>query len=334
MRVRLAWWCTLAVLVGPTAPRAQAEPSAAPPPAAPDATVVAEEMARTESGRALNGHLFNPSLYIVTPFSVTSFGAQTIYGYSNVAGPSLDVAGRTIGNKHYPTAAYGSSVQLSARIIEPLSFRLDATGYIFSGVKTQAALVVGLNATYAVDGGFTLGTKLAPGLRGAITFDVSYRPSLNITPAAALSASAAAGMIVSNELFFNANVLQYRPGISLAWAPHPAFGLIAEGRYLRFQVEKSGADAIKGNAWEASALADFDLHPLSPVPIAIYGVFRFQDPFNAPGISRTENAGGGIFYTGRVHLAVGLEATYQWFHIRQQLNTRAGVVDLGLRYYW
>jgi hypothetical protein len=121
--------------------------------------------------------------------------------------------------------------------------------------------------------------------------------------------------------------------VSLAYAPHPAFGLVGQGALVSSRrTSGSGTKVSYGATFGASA--DLDLERLWRVPIALLAVYRWA---GAGGVPRLQDYGGGVFYSRRVPLQLGLEVVYRSQYLRpdvQRYPVKATVEALVLRYYW
>jgi hypothetical protein len=84
------------------------------------------------------------------------------------------------------------------------------------------------------------------------------------------------------------------------------------------------------------ALAGLDLDPLVHLPVTLQAGYRGDLPI---GSGRTvDHAALGVYYSGRVNLALGLEMAYRHGLIRPgvdpTLNTNSVSGLLWFRYYW
>ena len=71
------------------------------------------------------------------------------------------------------------------------------------------------------------------------------------------------------------------------------------------------------------------------MPFALLALYRWE---GAGGISRLQDIGGGVFYSGRVNLQLGLELTRRSQTARKdasgELPITATLAALVMRYYW
>jgi hypothetical protein len=305
---------------------------AAPALAEPATEAEAEDVAA--SPRALNGHVFTPTRFLTSPFSTTHLSSDTLYAAATATGPRYDVAGRVIGGRTYSLAAFGNVIEYQYRFADFLALRVGGTAVVFSGIDGPSALVTGATFRYNLGLGLTAGYTLARVVRLAVVFDAGLAPAFDLTIAAGLLRAIQTRVFDSDAVFTLGRTVQLQPGLSVAWAPHPLVGLQGEVRYVYTEVEKSSEANATGDAVSVTALLDLDFGRISPVPLALLGFYKLQDPTEGDKQFRVENAGAGLFYTGRVHLAAGVTYTRQWFDVRPKFPTRANMLDLVVRYYW
>ena len=84
------------------------------------------------------------------------------------------------------------------------------------------------------------------------------------------------------------------------------------------------------------ASTDYDFGAVSSVPIGLMLQFSWTAPVSGSGVQHVTDLGGGIFYTGREHLAVGLQLIARRFAVEQNLDVswKTYITTIGLRYYW
>lgn len=113
-----------------------------------------------------------------------------------------------------------------------------------------------------------------------------------------------------------------------------SLGVAATARYEHTFGERtplSRDDAILG-----AAAVDFDFRAISPVPIGLLASYQAAVPLNGDQAGHTLD--GGVFYTGRPELVLGLETSVRRFPQGTSIGTRidsdAIVGQLVTRYYW
>jgi hypothetical protein len=81
---------------------------------------------------------------------------------------------------------------------------------------------------------------------------------------------------------------------------------------------------------------DFDFKAISDVPIGLQAVFSWSAPISGTILDHVSDLGGGIFYTGRPHLALGLQIVSRRFKVRPGVDVSWStyLATIGARYYW
>ena len=293
------------------------------------------EQETTASPRALNGHVFTPSPYVVSPFSTTHLGSHTAFAYATATSARFNLQGEVIGERDYDLAGYGNNVQYQYRFADWLAARVSGNLTLFSGIDGESALAAGASFRYNVGLGLTSGFRLGDSIRLAFVLDASFQPAIDLTIREAILRALETGEADGGgDAFVLGKTVEYRPGLSFAWAPFPLLGLSAEVRYVYIDIEDSSSqDPASGDAVDMAVLADVDFGAISSWHIALTGLYRQQEPTDDTGF-RIQNAALGIMYTARPHLAAGVTLTKQWFNIRPTLDTDASLVHILLRYYW
>jgi hypothetical protein len=287
--------------------------------------------------RELAGHVFIPSLVVTDPFTSTNFSINTLAGYSWITGPGFDIRGDEIGRASYVAEALGEAVSFQASLARWLALRLSGGGGLNGGSGGRSALVVGAVAPILLGVGATASWKLGRIFRLGGTVDFVYSYSKLIQPLSAVQASLTENQVDTAQLSQRINGYSVTPGASLAIAPIRAIGLIASAQYLW--------NGLYGDVSSASlsyivlgASGQLDLRPICAlVPIAFLLSYRAQIPLQ----SHTRYAHaleGGLFYTGRHAIDLGVEAQLKWFDLRPdtrlELDTLQLTVSVLLRYHW
>jgi hypothetical protein len=303
-------------------------------PSAPRAESTRAEETAT-SPRALNGHVFTPSPFVVSPFSTTHLGSFTGFAYADATSARFNLQGEVIGERDYSLAGFSNNVQYQYRFADWLAARISGNLVLFSGIDGESALAAGASFRYNVGLGLTSGFRLGDAIRVAFVLDAGFQPAIDLTIGEAIARAIASGSTSDGEdAFVLGKTVEYRPGLSFAWAPHPLFGLSAEVRYVYIDIEDSSSeDPAAGDAVDMAALVDVDFGTISSWPIALTGLYRQQEPTTDEGF-RIQNAALGVFYTARPHLAAGVTLTKQWFNIRPTIDANASLVHILMRYYW
>jgi hypothetical protein len=122
--------------------------------------------------------------------------------------------------------------------------------------------------------------------------------------------------------------------VSLAWAPHPAVGFVGSAAFIWSRRTSGGGEKEQtGSVFAING--DLDLGRLTPVPIALIAVYHWE---GAGGLARLQDIGGGVFYSGRPNLQLGVEVAWRDQTVRQDVEgetpVEATLAALVLRYYW
>jgi hypothetical protein len=284
-----------------------------------------------DSDRQLAGHVFTPSSYVLTPFSTMAFGSTSFFA-SGTARSVRDIRNHAAGTISYDLVGFSQGFDFSGRINKALSIRAAASFTIYSGADGKAVLVAGVSGSMYGSIGVTLGQTFVGPFRAAVTMDVAALPQYDLLIANAVL-DALQGVINSNDLFVKGRRISYQPGISLAYAPHKAFGLIGQAAFVTTRRE-SGSGTKERSGTQFGISGDFDMEQLWHVPIALTAVYSWQ---GAGGLTRLQNVGGGVWYTRRVPLQLGLEVVWREQALRpdiQGLPLKATVATIVFRYYW
>jgi hypothetical protein len=296
---------------------------------------------RRESPRALNGLVYQPSRLLTGPFTETSFGMATLFGGGTATAPRYDLAGNQIGSRDYSMAAYGQNLDLHLRLTPDIALRFAVEGLIFSGINGRGLLVAGATAQAGANVGITAGKNLSRTTRLSFIGDFGIQPQYSVLIGNAVIATLQSRVFDSTGLLSTVNRLRAAPGLSLAWAPSPLLGFIAEARYVWTRRVTNDGDTESRTVSSASlgGLAVLDFDPLISFPIALQASYRGDIPVGSSGgASQVHQAGLGVFYSRRVSLALGLEVLWRHGDLRPgvspTLKSNAATGALSLRYYW
>jgi hypothetical protein len=339
-------WGTRAEEPGPaTAEPAPAEGvSASTPPA--DERKADSTSPPVESPRALNSHVFQPSRLVTGPFVATAFGMATFAGEGTVDAPRYGLTltpsgvGLTqVGTKQYTLATYGQALNADFSLTPDIGLRFEVTAIVFSGTNARGLLVAGATAQTGFSAGVTAGKNLTRELRLSFVGDFGVEPQYSLLIGNAISAAAQSGRFDDTGLTEEVNRLRAAPGVSLAWAPFPWFGLIAEAKYIwsrRISSQDSSSQTLNGASW--GGLLSLDLDPLLHWPFGFQAAYQGAFPMGDNGIPEIQQVSAGVYYTRRVRLALGLEFIYRHGDVRPgvtpTLTAESGTAAIQFRYYW
>jgi hypothetical protein len=298
-----------------------------------------------ESPRALNSHVFQPTRLLASPFNTTAVGMATFAGGGEVEVPGFTISSPLLGTitqfptKKFTVATYGQALNADFRLFPDIGLRFEATATAFTATSARGLLVAGASVQSGFTVGVTAGRNLGREMRLSFVGDFGIQPQYSVIISNAV-VSALAGLFNDNGLLTEVNRLYGSPGLSFAWAPHPAFGLIAEARYvwLRRISNQTDSSARDTNGMSAAGILSFDLDPLIRWPIGFQAGYRADIPFGSNGIFGVTQVSFGVYYTRRVRLALGLEGIWRHGDVRPgvepTLTTDTGTAAIQLRYYW
>jgi hypothetical protein len=326
-----------------------ARPSAEEPSSTPGAAVVAPAATPRPEGRELAGHLFMPALGIVGPFATTSFGTWLTLGTGTTTGSvTLQIPGnpapppQTITGK-VSYAAVGGALAYEYQFLPGVSGRFQLTETLYSGTTGAAVAVVGTNARIGAGLGLTAGLPIGDSVRVAAVLDTSYVPRIGLLLGPAIKSayqSCSTGVADCRfdfaQLFQQKNVLQLQPGVAAAWTPVRALGVTGNLSYSYSSLDSTGSGTVSQSAVSVGAAFDFDFRMISSVPVGIQVTWNSNVPVSGGGESRFTDVGGGLFYTGRKDLSLGLQVVDRRFKVVPEVDVSWSTVlaIIGLRYYW
>jgi hypothetical protein len=322
-----------------------ARPAAEEPAAAPVAPAsAAPAPSPRPEGRELAGHVFMPTLGVKGPFAVTSFGTFLTVGEgSSVATMTLDLpdgSTQTIGGSvNY--VAIGGVLNYEYEFLRGVSARIGLSESLYSGTTGTALAVVGTNVRLGLGLGLTAGLPIGDSIRVAAVIDATSAPRLGLLLGAALRSLAdtcQAGDCTFDlgQLFQQKNVIELQPGVAASWAPFRSLGLTGNLSYSYSSIETSGSGTLSSSGVSMGAAADFDFLAVSRVPVGLQLTWASQIPVSGEDNSRYTDVGGGLFYTGRKDLSLGLQLFVRRFKVVPEVEVSWTTVMamIGLRYYW
>ncbi len=328
----------------------QATPSTTLPPA-PQTTVTPAPVAPTPEGeplvpgekdappsRVLNGHVFMPSASVPGALTTTSFSTYLVTVYGNTTGSAQ--IGDQLYSGTFDYAGVGAIVGYEYAFLDHFSARISITELVYSGINGSSALVIGTAVSTAGSLGFTASLPIGDSLKLALLVDGGIGPGLALTIGSGISsiikACQAGNCSAGNgEVFGTKNSFTFRPAVAMSWAPWRPFGVTAYLSYA-FVTENLNAGSVSGQAFGLGVALDFDFYAISNVPIGLQAVYTWTAPTSGTSLQHVSDLGGGIFYTGRPHLALGLQIVARRFAVNSDVNVSwsTWLATIGLRYYW
>jgi hypothetical protein len=302
-----------------------------------------------QSGRELAGHVFMPALGLVMPFTTTSFGTYLTMGAGSTTGSvTLQLPGtpppapQTIdGTVSY--AAIGGVFGYEVEVVRGVSARVKLSETLYSGITGAAVAVVGTNVRLGAGLGVTAGMALGDSVRVAAVFDASYTPRMGLLLGPAIKAayeSCQAGVSSCtfdvSQLFQQKNVLQLEPGVAASWVPLRSLGVTGNLTWVHASLDRGAGGTTSQEGVSVGAAVDFDFKEVSPVALGLQLTWNSLVPVSGGTDSRFTDVGGGIFYTGRKDLSLGLQLISRRFRVAPSVDVSWStfVATIGLRYYW
>lgn len=330
--------CALLLIAAALAaePIRAAEPSSMSTESVPPTSTNAEP---SPHGRILNGHAFMPALDVPGALLTTSFLSGLLIGIGQTSG-TFNVSGQPIsGNFEY--AGIGAVIGYEYAFLNYFSVRLALTELIFSGITSRSALVVGTQLQGGAGAGATFSLPVGDTLRLGVLVDVSAAPNFGLTigngvRAIVDSCRTPEGCDVHAAGFFQQkNVVQLTPALAASWAPFSALGVTANGSYI-YASQRINGTTFTGDAFQLGAALDYDFAAISSVPVGLQVQFSWIAPFSGSALQHVSDIGGGLFYTGRKNLALGVQVIDRRFAVTPDVKVtwKTFLVDIGMRYYW
>jgi hypothetical protein len=292
-----------------------------------------QEAARA-SARQLAGHVFTLSQYVTSPFSFWEVGNLTTFGQGTATGNTYDRRLNVTGTRDHDVVGFNEEIDFSARLAHFLSLRANVASTVFSGTDARGLLAVGTTAQVYGGAGLTLGWNLGENLRAAFIFDSSVRPAYNVLIGEGILEAARTGEMPT--LLQKETVFRTEPGVAVAWAPNPIFGMVGRAAFVYSRLindDSSFGERIR-KGMELGVSADVDLDPLWRVPIAVLLLYNWE---GSGELTRLQTYGGGVFYTRRVNLQLGLEVVRREQLLRPDVNglpLKAVLGSFVFRFYW
>jgi hypothetical protein len=321
----------------PASASTAAEPSSASPENLPTTPT---ELMPLPHGRILNGHVFMPATEVPGALLTTSFLSSLLIAWGQTTG-SFNVNGQVLSG-HFDYAGIGAVIGYEYAFLNYFSARLALTELIFSGVTGRSALVIGTKLQGGAGAGVTFSLPVGDTLRLGVLFDVTAAPNFALTIGNGLRAvtntctsGPASCNIHIGGFFQQQNVVQLTPALAANWAPFSAFGVTANASYIYSNQRISGT-TFTGNAVQVGTALDFDFAEVSSVPVGLQVQFSWIAPFNGSALQHVTDLGGGIFYTGRKNLALGLQLINRRFAVTPDVDVswKTWLANIGVRYYW
>ncbi len=242
--------------------------------------------------RTLGGHVFVPELLVRSPFATTSFQADILYGSGSATGTRYDLLGRPTGEATYTFAAEEQSFGYEGKLTDGVSLGGGVLSQLYSGIDGPSVVVVGTQIGAGLFGRFTAGRRLGP-VHAALFFDATYGPRYGILVLDAIEKALSDRTLDSASAFTQSNAWTLKPGAAVAWAPHPALGVVASADYQWVSLDVVGGPRQTESGIDAAVAADVDLGYWTRAPLALLGAWHTTAPIGSNGVSRVNDWSGG-----------------------------------------
>jgi len=240
-------------------------------------------------------------------------------------------------------AAVGSVIDYEWAFLPGYSARFALSESLYSGVTGAAVATIGTNIRLGAALGLTASFPVGDTVRLAARLDTSYTPQMGLLLGPALQdAYDSCSTGVSNctfdfaKLFEQNNVFTVKAGTALAWTPWAPLGVTANLEWVQRSLEQTGSSTKSAGAINAGLALDFDFRNVSTVPVGL--VASWSSEFPVEGVSSTgfTDLGGGVLYTGRKDLSLGVQFIVRHFRVVPEVDLSWNTLLLltGLRYYW
>jgi len=303
------------------------------------ATRTEEPVAPAGVGRTapeMDGHMFMPSALVDTPFRETTFKLGLLYGFGTATGPRFGIVDgkvQPVGEADYTFAAFAQTFRYEYQFAEWLSLGAVVLSNLYSGIDGPSAVNIGAEVGVGFGVRARAGHRFGP-IETALIVDASTAPEFGLLVAAAIRDAINSGQIQPGASLQSTHSLNVLPEAAASWAPFPALGITLNAGYLYKSLRQNGVSLGSQSGIQAAGVVDFDFGKISSVPIGLQGGYRLTAPLGDNGVERVDDIEGGIFYTGRRELGLGLEIGWRDFTIRAPLDSKVVIAQLSLQYYW
>lgn len=335
-----------ALLPLPTPPKPLAVPATPRPrvPTTPRPRVPAPAPAPVDDRRQVHGHRFLPSELLHDPFATTYLGTFTAFSYGQGSAVlPADQEGNT-QQLSRQQAGFAHGLVCQVGILSGWALRASVRLHVRSGINVDTLAERGTDFLYSISGGTVGSLRIGRWIRLGGAVDADYTPDYNVNivqPVRKLlnpvpkSVDELADRIdqLRQQLLKQQSALTVTARGLLAVAPHRSVGMLFE---LNYAHSFSFGDGPVGTPTVSLGGAlSFDLGALAPVPLGLLLGYRLDLPTVMDAAPLAHNLSGGLFYTGRPHLALGIDVTMRLdedaANSAYEMNTSGTFL---MRYYW
>ena len=293
-------------------------------------------------GRELGGHYFMPSHLVEDPFSYTAFAMYFGLGSGNALGPEFNREPPFIStqDKWYGYTGLGLGMILNVKILEYLSARalLNTTAYL--GTGSGAALTIGTSARITGDIGVKGSLPVGDNWRFSASLDAAYGPVFSLLIANGIRDAINACRDPLQQCIFDfgsgfqqIDTVTWIAGLAGSWAPTPYLGFTLNTQFIA--PTKTGDASIAQNGFVIAGSGEFDFLPLVKwLPLGVNAAYQLTTGVGGNKVPTANDAGFGLYYTGRPNMALGLELDWKWSTLETQQTSTATLAWVTFRYYW
>ena len=292
-------------------------------------------------GRILNGHVFMPSATVPGALVTTSFASYLLAGLGSTTG-SFTIGDRSF-NGTYDYGAIGAILGYEYAFGRYFSARLSINDVIYSGINGESAFAVGTQMQFGATLGVTASMPVGDAFRVGVLLDAGSVPGLALTIGSGLRAivdrcNQGNCTVGNGDIFSTRNAKTIQPAVAANWAVSRALGVTGNVAYVHVSQDQNAGGTLTGDALSLGLASDFDFRAIGWAPIGLMVQFNWTAPFggDAPSLQHVTDLGGGIFYTGRDNLALGVQLVARRFAVQPTVNVTWStyITTVGLRYYW
>ena len=137
-------------------------------------------------------------------------------------------------------------------------------------------------------------------------------------------------------MFAIKQVQTLEPKVAVSWAPHRAVGVTGALGYQHASTSATGQPDLSADSMSVGGAVDYDFLAVSSFPLGLMFQVNWTAPFSGSTLQHITDLGGGIFYTGRKDLALGVQLLWRRFAVVPNVDVSFSteLAQIGLRYYW
>ena len=292
------------------------------------------DVASSDTGRVLAGHHFAPSDLVRQPFITTSFAAYTGLGTLELSGiPVTDDTGTPTGETFaINLALLQQGFDMNFALNDWLGIATMFAGGVNTGTDSDGALQYGAlaNYSYGIGALASLLKTSSAQLSGAL--GVSRGSAMQLSPLQAMVTALETGKISTSGLFTKRTETTLVASGQFAYAFSEIVGTWASVSYSRTSTDVAGESSSSSDL-EGGAALSVDFDPWVDFPVGVLVSYLYGKGLE-DGAKPYHYAGGGLFYTGRKHLALGAEVYLFKTSYGGGMEVNATSGQLRVQYFW